>query len=66
MRISSTVYTERTFIGAQVGCINFTVLDETSRLSLEREFTKEEIFKGLIHFGRDKASGPDSFNMGFL
>lgn len=46
--------------------INFCSLDESSRLSLEGCFSEDEIFEDLRACKKDKASGPDGFNMGFL
>lgn len=37
--------------------INFRILDEMSRVSLKREFTKEEAFDELTHRSKDKALG---------
>ena len=44
--------------------MEFIYLDETKRLSLEREFDKEEIFAVLEEAESDKAPGPDGFTMG--
>ena len=41
--------------------LEFTCLDETERLSLEREFDKEEILVVLKEAEGDKALGPDGF-----
>ena len=46
--------------------LEFTCLDETERLSLEREFDKEEILVVLKEAEGDKALGPDGFTMGFV
>ena len=46
--------------------LEFTCLDETKRLSLEREFDKEEILVVLKEAKGDKALGPDGFTMGFV
>lgn len=46
--------------------INFMVFDEANRLSLERESIEKESFEELMHCRRDKALGPNGFNMGFL
>ena len=46
--------------------LEFTCLDETERLSLEREFDKEEILVVLKEVEGDKALGPDGFTMGFV
>ena len=41
--------------------LEFTCLDETERLSLERGFDKEEILVVLKEAEGDKALGPDGF-----
>ena len=46
--------------------LEFTCLDETERLSLEREFDKEEILVVLKETEGDKALGLDGFTMGFV
>ena len=46
--------------------LEFTCLDEIERLSLEREFDKEEILVVLKEAEGDKALGPDGFTMGFV
>ena len=46
--------------------MEFACLDETKRLSLEREFDKEEIFAVLREVEGDKAPGPDGFTMGYF
>lgn len=46
--------------------INFRTLDESSKLALERKFSKEEILESLVLCKRDKTSGTKGFNMDFL
>ena len=41
-------------------------MDESERLSLEREFDKEEILAVLQEVEGDKAPGLDGFTMGFF
>ena len=41
-------------------------MDESERLSLEREFDKKEILVVLKEAEGDKAPGPDGFTMGFF
>lgn len=37
-----------------------------SCVSLEKEFTEEEVFEELMHYRKDKSLGLDGFNMGFM
>ena len=46
--------------------LEFANLDETDRLTLEREFKKEEIIAALREAKGDKAPGPDGFTMAFF
>ena len=46
--------------------LEFACLDEFERLSLEREFDKEEILTVLKEAEGDKAPEPDGFTMGFF
>ena len=46
--------------------LEFACLDESERLSLEREFDNEEILVVLKEAKGDKAPGPDGFTMGFF
>lgn len=46
--------------------LNFETLDETSLVSLEREFTEEEIFNELMQCNTDKTPGSDGLNMGYI
>ena len=46
--------------------LEFDCLDETERLSLEREFEKEEILEALKEDEGDKEPGPNGFTMAFL
>ena len=50
-----------TIIGLEFAC-----LDEFERLSLEREFDKEEILAVLKEAEGDKALGPNGFTTGFF
>ena len=46
--------------------LEFANLDEIDRLTLEREFEKEEIIAALQEAKGDKAPGPDGFTMAFF
>lgn len=46
--------------------IDFKTLDESSRVELERDFSEEEIFDGLMSCRREKTHVSDDFNVGFL
>ena len=41
-------------------------MDESDRLSLEREFAREEIIAALREVEGDKAPGPDGFTIAFF
>ena len=46
--------------------LEFDCLDETERLSLERDFEEEEILEALKEAEGDEAPGPDGFTMAFF
>ena len=46
--------------------LDFACIEEDERLSLEKEFTKEEVFQVLREMEGDKALGPDGFTMAFF
>ena len=46
--------------------LEFANLDEIDRVTLEREFEKEEIIAALREAKGDKAPGPDGFTMAFF
>ena len=46
--------------------LDFASLDESDRLSLEREFAREEIIAALREVEGDKAPGPDGFTIAFF
>ncbi|XP_021907538.1 primase homolog protein-like, partial [Carica papaya] len=41
-------------------------LDEGRIEQLERDFSEEEVWEGLMQCDKDKSSGPDGFNLGFI
>lgn len=51
---------------SKFGGSNFMSLNEQSRESLERRFSKEKILEHLMQCRKGKAIGPDGSNMGFL
>ena len=44
----------------------FACIEEDERVSLEKEFTKEEVIQVLREMEGDKAPGPDGFTMAFF
>ena len=46
--------------------LDFACIEEDERLSLEKEFTKEEVIQVLREMEGDKAPGPDGFTMAFF
>lgn len=44
----------------------FRVWGDRSRELLERDFTEEKIYDGPMQCNKDKDSGPNGFNMGFI
>ena len=46
--------------------LDFACIEEDERLSLEKEFSKEEVIQVLREMEGDKTPGPDSFTMAFF
>ena len=46
--------------------LDFACFEEDERLSLEKEFSKEEVFQILREMEGDKALGPEGFTMAFF
>ena len=46
--------------------LDFACIEEEERLSLEKEFTKEEVIQVLREMEGDKAPGPDGFTVAFF
>ena len=46
--------------------LDFACIGEEERLTLEKEFTKEEVIQVLKEMEGDKAPGPDGFTMAFF
>ena len=46
--------------------LDFACIEEGERLSLEKEFTKEEVIQVLREMEGDKAPGPDGFTIVFF
>ena len=46
--------------------LDFACIEEEERLSLEKEFSKEEVIQVLREMDGDKAPGLDGFNMTFF
>ena len=46
--------------------LDFACIEEEERLSLEKEFTKEEVIQVLREMEGDKAPDPDGFIMAFF
>ena len=49
----------------RIGDLQFRVLGTEKSKSLEKPFSKKEVFKALCSLSGDKASGPDGFTMAF-
>lgn len=60
------LYEEEFSRSPKLNGIQFQELDETNRIDIEREFSKDEILEGLKECNSNKAPGPDGFNMEFL
>ena len=46
--------------------LDFACIEEDERLSLEKEFTKEEVIQVLREMEDDKAPSPDGFILAFF
>ena len=46
--------------------LDFACIEEEEKLSLEKEFSKEEVIQVLREMEGDKAPGPDGFTMAFF
>ena len=46
--------------------LDFACIEEDERVSLEKEFTKEEVIQVLREIEGDKAPDPDGFSMAFF
>ena len=46
--------------------LDFACIEEDERLSLEKEFMKEEVIPVLREIEGDKAHGPNGFTMSFF
>ena len=46
--------------------LDFACIEEEERLSLEKEFSNEEVIQVLREMDGDKAPGLDGFNMAFF
>ena len=60
------LYTETDMWRPSVDGLDFACIREDKRLSLEREFSKEEVTQVLAEMEGDKAPGPDGFTMAFF
>ena len=60
------LYTETDVWHPTVDELDFACIREDERLSLEREFSKEEVTQVLTKMEGDKAPGPDGFTMAFF
>ena len=57
------LYTKTSMWRPIVDGLDFACIGEDERLSLEREFSKEEVTQVLMEIEGDKAPGPDGFTM---
>lgn len=62
----SRLYHEKSNCRPRLDVIKFRVLNKSSPLDPEREFTKDHIFKSLMLCTKDKALGLNGFSMSFL
>ena len=60
------LYTETDMWHSFVDGLDFACIREDERLSLEREFSKEEVTQVLAEMEGDKAPGPDDLTMAFF
>ena len=60
------LYSETDMWCPSVDGLEFACIREDERLSLEREFSKEEATQVLVEMEGDKAPGPDGFTMVFF
>ena len=60
------LYTESDTWHPTLDGLEFASIEEDERLSLERDFSKEEVIQVLQEMEGDKASGLDSFTMAFF
>ena len=60
------LYTETDMWRPTVDGLDFACIGEDERMSLKREFSKEEVTQVLMEMGGDKAPGPDGFTMAFF
>ena len=60
------LYTETGMWRPMVDGLDFACIGEDERVSLEREFSKEEVTQVLMEMEGDKAPGLDSFTMAFF
>ena len=60
------LYTKTGMWCPTVDGLDFACIGEDERLSLEREFSKEEVTQVLMKMEGDKASGLDGFTMDFF
>ena len=60
------LYTETDTWRPTMDGLDFACIGEDERMSLEREFSKEEVTQVLMEMEGDKAPGPDGFTMAFF
>ena len=60
------LYTEIDMWRPTMDGLDFACIGEDDRLSLEREFSKEEVTQVLAEMEGDKAPGLDGFTMAFF
>ncbi|XP_026378147.1 uncharacterized protein LOC113272539 [Papaver somniferum] len=48
-----------------VECFDFPTIDEVERNEMEKDFTEEEVYEVVKHFGTNKSPGPNGFSMEF-
>ena len=71
MRTQIVLFYQGLYKETEVGCptmdgLDFDCIEEDEQLSLEKEFTKEEVIQVLREMEADRASSPDGFTMDFF
>lgn len=57
------LYCEEFECKPKVDDINVNMLDKMSSESLERDFSEEEVYEGLMHCNKNRTPGLNGFNM---
>ncbi|XP_026459226.1 uncharacterized protein LOC113359869 [Papaver somniferum] len=60
-----TLFFERNEFSFTLDNLNFPSIAKVEKVELEKEFTEDEVFDVVKHFGKNKSPGPDGFSMEF-